>query len=83
VHFVDSGTDTGPIIAQSTVEVFDDDDEQRLRLRILAEEHALLPRVLQWIAAGRLNVVPSGSPGSRARVLIEGLPIGARGLQRR
>ena len=83
VHFVDSGTDTGPIIAQSTVEVFDDDDEERLRLRILAEEHALLPRALQWIAAGRLSVVSSGSPGSRARALVGSGPIEAKGLQRR
>ena len=41
VHFVDAGTDTGPIIAQAVVPVLDGDDEEALRLRILAEEHRL------------------------------------------
>jgi phosphoribosylglycinamide formyltransferase 1 len=68
VHFVDAGTDTGPIIAQAAVPVDDDDDEESLRLRILAREHELLPRVLQWLAEGRVAVqtVPSG----RARVCV-------------
>ena len=43
VHFVDSGVDTGPIIAQAAVLVHEDDDEESLRARILAEEHRLLP----------------------------------------
>jgi len=63
VHFVDRGTDTGPIIAQAAVPVLDDDDEPALRARILAEEHALLPKVLQWIAEGRVRVEPAVAPG--------------------
>ena len=63
VHFVDRGTDTGPIIAQAAVPVLDDDDEPALRARILAEEHALLPKVLQWIAEGRVRVEPPVAPG--------------------
>lgn len=54
VHFVDRGTDTGAIIAQTAVEVRDDDDEARLAARILAEEHRLLPRAIRWLAEGRL-----------------------------
>jgi phosphoribosylglycinamide formyltransferase-1 len=54
VHFVDEGTDSGPVIAQSAVPVLDDDDEKRLASRILAEEHRLLPRVIRWIAEGRV-----------------------------
>jgi len=50
VHFVDSGVDTGPIIAQSAVLVHEDDDEESLRARILAEEHRLLPTVVRAIA---------------------------------
>jgi phosphoribosylglycinamide formyltransferase-1 len=69
VHFVDAGTDTGPVIAQSAVPVRDDDDEEALRLRILAEEHRLLPEVLQWIAEGRVHV--DSRPGARPRVRIE------------
>jgi phosphoribosylglycinamide formyltransferase 1 len=72
VHLVDAGMDTGPILAQATVPVLDDDDEERLRDRILAKEHALLPEVLQWIADGRVEVV-RGDPsreGTRPRVVI-------------
>jgi phosphoribosylglycinamide formyltransferase-1 len=71
VHFVDGGTDTGPIIAQEAVPVLEGDDEEALRLRILAKEHDLLPRVLQWIAEGRVTV--ETAPGSRARVHVRGL----------
>lgn len=71
VHLVDSGTDTGPIVAQTPVPVLEGDDEESLRLRILKEEHALLPRVLQWFAEGRVAVEPA-APGARARVRIAG-----------
>jgi phosphoribosylglycinamide formyltransferase-1 len=68
VHFVDAGTDTGPIIAQVAVPVLDADDLDTLRRRILAREHELLPRVLQWIAEGRVTV--EAADGSRARVRV-------------
>lgn len=71
VHFVDGGTDSGPIIAQAAVPVLEGDDEESLRLRILAEEHELLPRVLQWFAEGRV-AVEAAAPGKRARVRISG-----------
>ncbi len=67
VHFVDGGTDTGPIIAQRAVPVLDTDDVEALRARVLVEEHALLPEVLQWIAEGRVRVVQGEG---RARVVI-------------
>jgi phosphoribosylglycinamide formyltransferase-1 len=70
VHLVDAGTDSGPIVAQTAVPVLDGDDEESLRVRILKEEHALLPRVLQWFAEGRVTVEPA--PGKRARVRIAG-----------
>ncbi len=74
VPFVDQGADTGPVIAQAVVPVLPDDDVERLRLRILAQEHELLPRVLQWIAEGRVQVEPASSQagGGRARVRIRG-----------
>ena len=71
VHLVDAGTDSGPIVAQTAVPVHEGDDEESLRKRILKEEHALLPRVLQWFAEGRVAVEP-GPPGKRARVRITG-----------
>jgi phosphoribosylglycinamide formyltransferase-1 len=56
VHFVDAGTDTGPIIAQGAVPVRDDDDEDALKARILAVEHELYPRALRQAVEGRLRI---------------------------
>ncbi|RQW90247.1 MAG: phosphoribosylglycinamide formyltransferase [Geobacter sp.] len=56
VHFVDSGTDTGPIIAQAAVPVFDADTEETLSRRILIEEHRIYPGVIQLFAEGRIRV---------------------------
>ena len=55
VHFVDAGMDTGPIIAQSAVQVFEDDDIARLAERVKAEEHRLYPRVLDALASGAIS----------------------------
>jgi phosphoribosylglycinamide formyltransferase-1 len=68
VHFVDAGTDSGPIIAQAPVLVLDDDDEASLSARILQKEHELLPTVLQWIAEGRVEV--DHPPGARPRARV-------------
>ena len=56
VHFVDEGTDTGPIIIQAVVPVLDDDTEERLSARILRFEHQIYPRAIQLFAEGRLEV---------------------------
>jgi phosphoribosylglycinamide formyltransferase 1 len=45
-HFIDGGVDTGPIIAQETVPVLDDDDEDSLHERIKAVERPLLVRTV-------------------------------------
>ena len=57
VHFVRSGLDDGPIIAQAAVPVLDNDDVKALSTRILALEHSLYPRVVRLIAEGRVVVV--------------------------
>ena len=72
VHLVDQGVDTGPILAQAAVPVLEGDDEETLRQRILAEEHALLPRVLQWIAQGRVSLEPPAVHGGRPRARVRG-----------
>lgn len=72
VHFVDAGTDSGPILAQATVPVLDGDDEDTLAARILNAEHNLLPRALQWIAQDRVTIVP-GEGSARPRVLVREL----------
>lgn len=56
VHFVDSGTDTGPIILQSVVPVLEGDTEETLSQRIHVEEHKLYPAAIQLFARGRLSV---------------------------
>lgn len=57
VHFVDEGTDTGPIIIQAVVPVLDDDTEETLSARIQKEEHRIYPEAVKLFAQGRLTVV--------------------------
>lgn len=63
VHFVDAGTDTGPIIAQAAVPVLPDDDEKSLSARILAEEHRLYPLAVRLAVTGQVK-----AEGGRTRV---------------
>ena len=56
VHFVDEDVDTGPIIAQTVVPVYDTDDEDSLHKRIQIEEHKLYPKVIKSYAQGKLKV---------------------------
>ncbi len=56
VHFVDEGTDTGPIIAQAAVAVLETDDEARLQARIQVEEHRLFPAIVTAFTEGRISV---------------------------
>ena len=54
VHFVDEGTDTGPILLQKAVEVKEDDTPERLQRRIMEEaEWVLLPQAIQQLAHER------------------------------
>lgn len=71
VHFVDAGTDTGPIIAQAAVPVLDEDDAESVRLRILDQEHRLLVSVLQWFSEGRVEL-RHAEAGGRPRVRVRG-----------
>lgn len=57
VHYVDEGVDTGPIIAQTSIPVYDTDDEESLHKRIQIEEHKLFPQVIRSHAQGNLKVV--------------------------
>ncbi|WP_068557976.1 phosphoribosylglycinamide formyltransferase [Thermotalea metallivorans] len=56
VHFVDEGTDTGPVILQKAVEVKDEDTVQTLAKRVLEIEHELLPKAIQLFAEGKLVI---------------------------
>jgi phosphoribosylglycinamide formyltransferase-1 len=52
IHYVDSGVDTGPIIAQREVPILFGDTPDTLHARIQQQEHELLPAILQEIAQG-------------------------------
>lgn len=72
VHFVDAGTDTGPVIAQTAVPILEGDDRESLAARILPREHELLVRALTWIAKGKVEVIPPVASGKRATVRVRG-----------
>lgn len=56
VHFVDEGLDTGPIIIQAVVPVYDNDTDEILKKRILEEEYRIYPQAIQLFADGKLEI---------------------------
>lgn len=56
IHFVDEGLDTGPIIAQVSVPVYDSDNEESLHARIQIEEYKIYPQVVKLCAEGKLEI---------------------------
>ncbi len=56
VHFVDEGTDTGPILVQRVVPVEEGDTAETLHARIQVQEHLAYPEALRLLAAGRVRV---------------------------
>jgi phosphoribosylglycinamide formyltransferase-1 len=69
VHFVDTEYDRGPVIAQAHVPVLPDDTPASLARRVLAEEHRLLPEVVDLVGSGRVRV------DSEGRVRIDRAPV--------
>lgn len=60
VHFVDDGTDTGPIILQKAVEIKDGDTPEVLQRRVMEEaEWVIMPKAIDLIANGKVKVVDS------------------------
>ena len=58
VHFVDEGTDTGPIILQKAVEVEQDDTPEILQRRVMEKaEWIIMPKAIDLIANGKVSVV--------------------------
>lgn len=64
VHFVDAGTDSGPIIVQKTVPVEEDDTPETLHARIQVQEHLAYPEALGIIASGKYSI-----EGRRVRII--------------
>lgn len=63
VHFVDAGTDSGPILVQKTVPVLEDDTPETLHARIQVQEHIAFPEALNVVASGRCRI-----EGRRVRI---------------
>jgi phosphoribosylglycinamide formyltransferase-1 len=57
VHFVDEGTDTGPIILQKSVEVLDQDTPETLQQKVMEEaEWSILPKAIELIANDKIKI---------------------------
>ncbi|MCY4585198.1 MAG: phosphoribosylglycinamide formyltransferase [Bryobacterales bacterium] len=56
VHFVDTGLDSGPIVAQAVVPVNDDDTLAALSARILSEEHRLYTEAINIVLSGKFRI---------------------------
>ena len=63
VHFVDAGTDSGPIIVQRAVPVLEDDTPETLHARIQVQEHEAYPEALRILASGKYRI-----EGRRVRI---------------
>ena len=70
VHFVDTGTDTGPVIIQAAVPVVEGDNEESLSARILQEEHRIYPEAIALFASRRLKVEGRKVVNKRNRLTI-------------
>jgi phosphoribosylglycinamide formyltransferase-1 len=57
VHLVDDGLDSGPILLQTPVKIFDDDTVETLSHRILVEEHRIYSEAIAWVSQGNYKIV--------------------------
>jgi phosphoribosylglycinamide formyltransferase-1 len=75
VHFVTADLDHGPIVIQAAVPVKEDDDEERLAARVLAQEHRVYPQAVRWFLDGKLALetgrVRVLEPGARQWILAD------------
>ena len=56
VHFIDDDVDTGPIIIQESVPIYESDTEEDLSNRILKIEHKLYPLAIKLFSDGKLQL---------------------------
>lgn len=74
IHFVTEDLDGGPIIAQASVNIENDDTPESLAVRVQQEEHQLYPLCIQWFATGKIKLSDTG-------VLFDGKLLPKQGLQ--
>jgi phosphoribosylglycinamide formyltransferase 1 len=72
VHYVTAELDGGPVVLQAVVPVLPGDTPDRLQARVQVREHMIYPRVIDWIARGRLTW-NGGQPRLDGRPLLEPL----------
>lgn len=60
VHFVTPALDNGPVVIQAAVPVLEDDSEETLAARVLAQEHVAYPQAVRWFVEGRLTLAADG-----------------------
>jgi phosphoribosylglycinamide formyltransferase-1 len=70
IHFVTDELDGGPVIIQKKVPILPGDDAAKLAARVHEDEHRLYPRVIRWLAEGRLNL-------HNNRIMFDGSPLTA------
>lgn len=75
VHFVTAEVDSGPVIAQTKVEIKADDTADTLAARVLEQEHILYPRVLRWFCENRITLKKNKVYFDHARLGAEGMVI--------
>lgn len=56
VHFVDTGTDTGPVVMQGVVAVESDDTPEQVQQKVLKIEHQLLPQAVRLFCEDKISV---------------------------
>ncbi|MDF1780135.1 MAG: phosphoribosylglycinamide formyltransferase [Alcanivoracaceae bacterium] len=74
IHFVTEELDGGPVIAQAVVPIRSNDTAETLSKRVQLREHALYPLVLNWRAAGHVELHQDG-------VKLHGETLGIQGHQ--
>lgn len=72
VHFVTPQLDHGPIIIQAAVPVLEDDTEDSLAARVLAQEHRIFPQAVRWLCESRVTVDAEGRATVRNAMIGEG-----------
>lgn len=68
VHFVDEGTDTGPIIMQKSIDIEDESNPKEIQKKVLKVEHEILPMCVKLLCQDRITL-----QGRRVKILEEGM----------
>lgn len=76
VHFVDTGLDTGPVIAQISIAINPDDNCDSLASRVLAKEHLLYPFVLNGLACDDIQLTKESGIIIHPKTLARGIELG-------